>query len=128
MQPITFVNQDDDTGAVFTSNSVSDAGNKQRNRTFAFQIEANTADEECAIDSMVGKEIAVCIKYKDGRTRLINWSGGMKVISADKDSNTSYWTVVLSGRANDRDLLVDSTWADANIVPNSIDGTGLVND
>lgn len=128
LQPISFVNQDDDTGAVFTRNTASDAGNKQRNRTVAFQVEASTPDQECAIDAMVGQEVAFVIKYKNGDWRLVNYSGGMRVISADDDSNTSYITVTMSGRPNDRDLIIDKTWADANIVPFSVDPTGLVND
>ena len=129
LQPISFVNQDDDSGAVFTRSTVSDTGNKQRNRTLPFQVEANTPEEECAIDLMVGQEVAFVIKYKNGNWRLVNYSGGMKVISAEDDSNTSYITVTLSGRPNDKDLLIDKAWAEANIVPVSTNpGVGLVND
>lgn len=129
LQPITFVNQDDDSGAVFTRSTVSDTGNKQRNRTLPFQVEANTPEQECAIDLMVGQEAAFVIKYKNGNYRLVNYSGGMKVISAEDDSNTSYTTVTLSGRPNDRDLLIDPVWAAANIVPRSLNpGVGLVNE
>lgn len=129
LQPITFVNQDDDSGAVFTRSTVSDGGSKQRNRTLPFQVEANTPEQECAIDAMVNQEVAFVIKYKNGNYRLVNYSGGMRVISANDDSNTSYTEVTLSGRPNDRDLLIDPTWAAANIVPQSLNpGVGLVNE
>ena len=127
LQPITFVNQDDDTGAVFSSDTNFDGGNKTRNRTVVFQVVGDDKDSECALDSMVGKEVAFSIKFKNGNYKLVNWSGGMKVTSVVKDSNTSYWTVTMTGRPNNRDLYVDGTWAAANIVPISTNPNGLVN-
>lgn len=127
LQPITFVQQDDDTGAVFDIDTNYDGGNKTRNRTVSFQVEGHDKDTDCALDSMVGKEVAFHVKFKDGSHKLVNWSGGMRVTNVAKSSNTSYWTVTMTGRPNDRDLFINAAWANANIVPISTNPSGLVN-
>lgn len=126
-QPITYVQQDDDTGAVFTQSSVVDTGNKQNNRTMTFQVEGHGSEIECILDSWLNREIAFHVKFKDGLHKIVNWSGGMRVTEYTKDSNTSYYTVTLSGRPNNRDLFVNKAWADANFVPFSTDPNGLIN-
>lgn len=126
LQPIVYVQQDDDTGAFFNSNTNYEGGSKKRDRDLSFQVEGHEAETECVLDSMVGKEPAFHVKFKDGQHKLINWSGGMKVTSVQKDSNTSYWTVTMSGRPNDRDLFINPTWANTFIVPVSVNPNGLV--
>ena len=126
-QPITYVQQDDDSGAVFTIDSVVDTGNKQNNRTVNFQVAGNGPEIECILDSWLNREICFHVKFKDGQHKLVNWSGGMRVTNYQKDSNTSYYTVTMSGRPNNRDLFIDKTWADANMVPVSVSATGLIN-
>lgn len=132
LQPIDFVKQDDDSGAVFSYETTYEGGNKVRNYTLLFQTNSNNPDEECAIDSLIGREIAFVFKLKSGAWKAVNWSGGAKVQSNAGDTNTSYKTVTLSGRANDRDLYISYTdsgaWADVHLVPNSVDPiNGLIN-
>jgi len=132
LQPIDFVKQDDDSGAVFSYETTNEGGNKVRNYTLLFQTNSNNPDEECAIDSLIGREIAFIFKLKNGSWKAVNWSGGAKVQSNAGDSNTSYKTVTLSGRANDRDLYISFTdsgaWANIHLVPFSVDPVnGLIN-
>lgn len=132
LQPINFVKQDDDSGAVFSFEDSFEGGNKVRNRTLLFQVNSDNPDEECAIDSLIGREIAFIFKLKNGKWKALNWSGGARVTSNTGDSNTSYKTVTLTGRVNDRDLYISFTdggaWADANLIPNSVDPlNGLIN-
>jgi len=126
-QPITYVQQDDDSGAVFTIDSIVDTGNKQNNRTVTFQVAGNGAEIECILDSWLNREVCFHVKFKDGQHKLVNWSGGMRVTNYQKDSNTSYYTVTMQGRPNDRDLFIDKTWADTNLVPFSTNPNGLIN-
>lgn len=132
LQPITFVKQDDDTGALFTFDDAVDGGNVVRNYSFAAQTNSSNPEEECTLDSMINQEVAFLYLGKDGKWKFVNWSGGLKVTSVAGDSNTSYRTITLSGRANDRALYVSftdsKTWADINLVPVSVDPiNGLIN-
>lgn len=132
LQPINFVQQDDDTGALFSAEDNYDAGNTVRNYTFSFQTNSNNPNEECTLDSMVGQQVAFLYKGKDSRWRFINWSGGLKVASVTWNSNQAYKILTLNGRAKDRALFVSYTdagvWATANLVPISIDPVnGLIN-
>ena len=132
LQPINFVKQDDDSGAIFTTNDTADAGNKVRNYSFVFQTNSKNPTEECILDSMVNQEVAFLILQKDGNWKFINWSGGLRVTDVATNSNQSYFSVTLSGRANDRALYVSYTdakaWADINLVPFSVDPiNGLIN-
>ncbi len=132
LQPISFVQQDDDTGALFTADDTYDTGNTVRNYTFAFQTNSNNPNEECTLDSMIGQQVAFLYKGKDGKWRFINWSGGLKVSSVAWNSNQAYKVVTLSGRAKDRALFVSysdsGAWAATALVPVSVDPVnGLIN-
>lgn len=132
LQPINFVKQEDDTGALFTFEDLVDGGNVSRNYSFVAQTNSSNPSEECTLDSMLNQEVAFLYLGKDGNWKFVNWSGGLKVTSVAGDSNTSYRTITLSGRANDRALYVsftdNKTWADINLVPISIDPiNGLIN-
>ena len=132
LQPINFVKQDDDSGALLTTDDTSDGGNKVRNYSFLFQSNSKNPTEECILDSMVGQEVAFLIKQKDGHWKFINWSGGLRVTGVSSNSNQGYIVVTLSGRANDRALYVSYTdleaWADIALVPVSVDPiNGLIN-
>lgn len=132
LQPIIFVKQDDDTGAVHTFEDKSEGGNVILEHTFTFQVVANDPDQECAIQKMIGREVAVLVKYKTGRWRFINYTGGMKVTLSSGNSNQSWKEVTIFGRVNDYPLFVSYTdggaWADVHLVPYSIDPVnGLIN-
>lgn len=132
LQPINFVQQDDDTGAVFTNSETYETGNTSINDTFVFQTNSKTPNEECTLRSFLGQQVAFLIKGKNGRWKFINWAGGMKVASVEGNSNQAYYVVTLSGRANKPALFVSYTdngaWAAINLVPVSIDPiNGLIN-
>lgn len=132
LQPIKFVKQDDDSGAVVEFTTSNEGGNKVRNYTATIQVVANTPDEQCSIDLAVGKEICLVFKGKDGIWRILNWSGGAELQSAAGSTSLSYVTIVLSGRVNDRQLMVSYTdnkaWADTALIPFSVDPVnGLLN-
>jgi hypothetical protein len=131
LQPIVFVKQDDDTGAIHTFEDKSEGGNVLLEHTFTFQVAANTPDQECALNRMLGREVAILVKYKTGRWRFINYTGGMKVTLNSGNSNQSWKEVTVFGRVNDLPLYVSYTdagvWADANLVPISVTPTGLIN-
>lgn len=132
LQPITFVKQDDDTGALFEGEDVVDSGNVTRSYSFVAQTNSSNPEEECTLDSMLNQEVAFLYLGKDGKWKFINWSGGLKVTSIAFSTNLSYKTITLSGRANDRALYVSFTdakaWADINLVPVSVDPiNGLIN-
>jgi hypothetical protein len=131
LQPINFVKQDDDSGAVFLWEETSVEGNVSLNYTLNVQAITNTPAEECTIRSMLNREIAFIFKGKDGNWKFLNWSGGAKVTGNVGDTNTSYKTITLTGRVNDAALFVSHTdsnaWADANLIPESINPIGLIN-
>lgn len=132
LQPINFVKQEDDTGALVEWTTTDEGGNKVRNYTATIQVVANTPDEQCSIDMAVGKEICLVFKGKDGYWRILNWSGGAKLQSAAGSTNLSYVTIILSGRVNSRQLFISyadsNTWANTALVPYSVDPVnGLLN-
>lgn len=132
LQPINFVIQDDDSGAVFSWEEKVDGGNKVYEYTVVFQVNSNNPDEECAIASMINQEVAFVMKLKNGLWKAVNWSGGARVTLNAGDTNTSFKTVTMTGRVNDRGLYVSytdgGTWANTNLVPNSVDPiNGLIN-
>jgi hypothetical protein len=74
----------------------------------------------------------VIIKYKTGRWRAINYTGGMKVTLSSGNSNQSWKEITIFGRVNDLPLFIsysdNGVWADANLIPNSVDPVnGLIN-
>ncbi len=132
LQPINFVQQDDDTGALYTESHEYDAGNKIINDTFAFQVNASNPNEQCTLRSLIGQQVAFLFKGKDGFWKFVNWAGGMKIATVQGNSNQSYYVVTLTGRANKPALYVSYTdagvWASTALVPVSIlPLTGLIN-
>lgn len=129
-QPIIFVKQDDDTGAVHSFEDKSEGGNTILEHTFTFQVVANDPNQECAILKMIGREICILVRYKTGRWRLINYTGGMKVTLSAGNSNQSWKEVTVFGRVNDLPLFVSFTdngaFADIALVPFSVLATGLI--
>jgi hypothetical protein len=131
LQPINFVKQDDDSGAVFSWEETVVDGNTAYNYTLTFQTNSNNPSEECTIRSLLNREIAFIFKGKDGKWKFVNWSGGARVTGNIGNTNQSYKEVTLSGRANDAALFVSYTdnnlWADANLIPESLNPIGLIN-
>jgi len=72
LQPINFVQQDDDTGAVFTESSTYDAGNTVIADGFVFQVNSKNPNEECTLRSLIGQQIAIIIKGKNGKWKFVN--------------------------------------------------------
>lgn len=131
LQPLEFVQQDDDSGALVEWTWSDEGGNKVRNYTATIQAITNTPDQECAIDKAIGKQLCLVFKGKDGFWRILNWDGGAKLLSSAGNTNQSYTVLVLSGRVNSRMLYVSYTdsnaWSDANLVPVSVNPSGLIN-
>jgi hypothetical protein len=126
LQPINFVQNDDDTGAVHSFDDQSEGGNVTLNHTFVFQVVSSTPTEECALNKMLGKQVCILIKYKTGRWRLINHSGGMTTSGKTGNSNQTYTEVTISGRVNDAPLYVsysdNGAWADTALIPVALGG------
>jgi hypothetical protein len=132
LQPINFVQQDDDTGALYTESHEYDTGNNIINDTFVFQVNAGNPNEQCTLRSLVGQQVAFLYKGKDGFWKFVNWAGGMKVATVQGNSNQSYYVVTLTGRANKPALYVSYTdagvWASTHLVPVSVVPlTGMIN-
>lgn len=128
LQPVNFVQQDDDTGAELTAEYASQGGNKTYTPNFVLQVVGNNVDQEASIFSVIGRQVAFIIKYKNKRWRALNQKGGAKVTLVSEGSNLAYYTITLTGRLNERPLEIDATWAATALIPNSVDPVnGLIN-
>ena len=126
LQPINFLKLDDDSGAVHEFDDTSKDGNVLLSHTFKFKVVSSNPAEECALNKMLGRQVAVVIKYKSGLWRFINHTGGMIASQKTGNSNQSFTEVTISGKVNSAPLLISFTdggaWADANLIPASLGG------
>lgn len=126
LQPIKFLKLEDDSGAVHEFDNQSADGNVTLNHTFKFKVVSGTPDEECALNRMLGREVALVIKYKNGQWRFINHTGGMIATQQTGNSNQSFTEVTISGKVNTPPLLISysdaGVWAAANLIPASLGG------
>lgn len=126
LQPINFLKLDDDSGAVHEWDDNSTDGNVTLNHTFTFKVAVTTPTEEAALNQMLGREVCLVIKYKSGRWRFINHTGGMICSGKTGNSNQSWVDVTISGRVNDAPLYISYTdsgaWADLNLIPKGLGG------
>lgn len=121
-QQIDFVKQTDNSGAVFTRNTVYDTGNENQNRTLTFQVNIGDSASDCVAHSMIGRELMFVIKLKNGKWKAINQEGGMVVTALDDNSNQSYTELALTGVPNVIDKYIDTTWANDNMKPFALGG------
>lgn len=132
LQPVEFVNQDDNSGAVVEWEFSDEAGNKTATYTATIQVPGANPDQDCSIYGAVGQEICLVYKGKDGKWRILNYDGGAKLQSVTGSTNQSYSVLVLTGKVNSRQLFVsysdNNAFADTALIPNSIDpSSGLIN-
>lgn len=126
LQPINFLKLEDDSGAVHEFDDLSEGGNVTLNHTFKFKVVTTTPTEEAALNKMLGREVCLVIKYKSGKWRFINHTGGMIARQKTGNSNQSFTEVTVSGRVKDAPLYISYTdsgaWAAANLVPVALGG------
>jgi len=126
LQPIKFLKLEDDSGAVHEFDDNSKDGNVSLMHTFKFKVVTSTPDEECALNRMLGREVALVIKYKNGKWRFINQNGGMVASQKTGNSNQSFTEVTISGKVNTAPLFISysdaGVWAAANLIPASLGG------
>jgi len=132
LQPLEFVQQDDDSGALVEYVHSDEGGNKSSNYTATIQVPKGDPNQECSIYSAIGQEICLIYKGKDGFWRILNHKGGAKLLTSSGNSNQSYDVLVITGRVAARQLFLSYTdanaWADDALTPYSLDPTtGLIN-
>lgn len=126
LQPINFLKLEDETGAYHEFDDTSADGNVTLTHTFKFKVVSSTPLEEAALKQMLGREIAIVIKYKSGRWRFINHNGGMIATQKTGNSNQSFTEVTITGKVNSAPLYLsysdNQAWADANLIPVGLGG------
>lgn len=126
LQPINFLKLEDDTGAMWEYSETSASGNVSLTHTFKFKVVASSPTEKAALFKMLGREVAILIKLKNGKWVFINQSGGMIATENAGNSNQSFTEVTITGNVNYRPLDVSysdaGAWALTNLVPVGLGG------
>lgn len=124
LQPLLFYKEDDFSGlqSILTSNLEGGASNA--NVATTIKVVANSPKQESILRKNKGREIALVVRLRNGRWKVIGQTGGLRLSEYIIDSSLFYVQMTISGQPSEEPRFLSFTdngaWADANIIPGGL--------